>query len=41
MEKSTGLSPAQIGMELAKLELSGHIGPDGRVTERGKDALEK
>jgi len=41
ISKSTGLSPGLVGIELAKLELSGHIGPDGRLTLNGKETLGK
>jgi len=33
------IPPAALGKEIALLQLSGHIGEDGRITQKGLDAV--
>ena len=37
--KVTKVSPAALGTEIAKLQLGGYIGDDGRITGKGLNAL--
>ena len=33
------IPPATLGREIALLQLSGHIGEDGQITEKGMEAI--
>jgi len=35
LDKVTKVPPAALGREVAKLQLGGYIGDDGRITKRG------
>ena len=37
--KETKVPPAALGREGARLQLSGYIGDDGRITEKGLNAI--
>ena len=39
LDKVTKAPPATLGREVAKLQLGGYIGDDGRITERGLNAI--
>jgi len=39
LDKVAKVPPATLGREVAKLQLGGYIGDDGRITERGLNAI--
>ena len=39
LDKVTKVPPAALGREVAKLQLGGYIGDDGRITEKGLNAI--
>ncbi len=39
LDKVTKVPPATLGREIAKLQLGGYIGDDGRLTEKGLGAI--
>jgi hypothetical protein len=39
LEKVAKVPPATLGKEIAKLQLGGYIGEDGRLTEKGLNAV--
>jgi hypothetical protein len=39
LDKVTKVPPASLGREIAKLQLGGYIGDDGRLTEKGVNAV--
>jgi hypothetical protein len=39
LDKVTKVPQAALGREVAKLQLSGYIGDDGRITEKGLNAI--
>ena len=39
LDKVTRVPPATLGREIAKLQLGGYIGDDGRLTEKGLNAV--
>ena len=39
LAKETKVSPATLGMELAKLQLRGYLQEDGTLTQKGQDAI--
>jgi hypothetical protein len=39
LDKVTKVPPATLGIEIAKLQLGGYIGDDGRITEKGLNAI--
>jgi hypothetical protein len=39
LDKVTKVPPATLGREIAKLQLGGYIGDDGRITEKGLSAI--
>ena len=39
LDKVTKVPPATLGREIAKLQLAGYIGNDGRLTEKGLNAI--
>ncbi|HXW95623.1 MAG TPA: hypothetical protein VEJ19_07950 [Nitrososphaerales archaeon] len=39
LDKVTKVPPATLGREIAKLQLGGYIGYDGRLTEKGLNAV--
>jgi hypothetical protein len=39
LDKVTKVPPATLGRELAKLQLEGYIGDDGRLTQKGLNAV--
>jgi len=39
LDKVTKVPPATLGREVAKLQLGGYIGDDGRITEKGLRAI--
>lgn len=39
LDKATKILPASLGREIAKLQLGGYIGDDGRITEKGLNAI--
>jgi DNA-binding MarR family transcriptional regulator len=41
LAKTAGVSPATLGREIAKLQISGYIGEDGTITERGLKAIQE
>ena len=38
LDKETKVPPAALGREVARLQLGGYIGDDGRITEKGLNA---
>jgi len=39
LDKVTKVHPGTLGRELAKLQLGGYIGDDGRLTQKGLNAV--
>jgi hypothetical protein len=39
LDKITKVPPAALGREVAKLQLGGYIGDDGRITEKGLNVI--
>jgi hypothetical protein len=39
LDKVTKVPPATLGREVAKLQLGGYVGDDGRITEKGLKAI--
>ena len=39
LDKVTKVPPATLGRELAKLQLGGYIGDDGKLTQKGLNAV--
>jgi len=39
LDRVTKVPPATLGKEVAKLQLGGYIGDDGRITEKGLKAI--
>jgi len=39
LDKVTKVPPATLGREIAKLQLGGYIGDDGRLTQKGLNAV--
>lgn len=39
LDRITKIPPATLGREIAKLQLGGYIGDDGRITEKGLGAI--
>jgi len=39
LDNVTKVPPATLGREIARLQLGGYIGDDGRITEKGLDAI--
>ena len=39
LDRVTKVPPATLGREVAKLQLAGYIGDDGRITEKGLNAI--
>jgi DNA-binding MarR family transcriptional regulator len=39
LDKVTKVPPATLGRAIAKLQLAGYIGDDGRLTEKGQNAI--
>ncbi len=39
LDKATKIPPGTLGREIAKLQLSGYIGDDGRLTGKGLNAV--
>ena len=39
LDKVTKVPPATLGREIAKLQLGGYIGDDGRLTEKGLNSI--
>jgi len=39
LDKVVNVPPATLGMEIAKLQLGGYIGEDGKLTEKGLSAV--
>jgi hypothetical protein len=39
LDRVTKVPPATLGREIAKLQLGGYIGEDGRLTEKGLNAV--
>lgn len=39
LDKAAKVPPAALGREVAKLQLGGYIGDDGRITKKGLNAI--
>ena len=39
LDRVTKIPPAALGREIAKLQLGGYVGDDGRITEKGLNAI--
>ncbi|HEV2225224.1 MAG TPA: hypothetical protein VGR56_00300 [Nitrososphaerales archaeon] len=39
LSKLVKVRPANLGMQIAKLQLSGYIADDGELTQKGRDAI--
>ena len=39
LDKIMKVPPATLGREIARLQLGGYIGEDGKITEKGLDAI--
>ena len=41
LAKAVKMPPAALGSEIAQLQIKGYLGEDGRITEKGLDAVKE